>query len=55
MLGLAGAELIFFPGWYGHVFGICAEHGVDNVEMFSWLNGAYTDPEPFLLFVLACN
>lgn len=40
-------------GWYGAVFWICAEHSVDNIEMFlSLLSRVCTEPRPFLLLML---
>lgn len=54
VLVLAGVELIFSKSGYCKVVvWICAEHRVDKREMFLLLLiRAYTEPRPFLLFVL---
>lgn len=39
---LVWAEVIFSTGWYRTAFCICAELGVDNIEMvLLWLSRAY--------------
>lgn len=53
MLGLAGMELIFFTMAGMGLCWICAEHRIDNIEMFLlFLSRAYTQPRPFLNFAL---
>ena len=56
VLLLAGVELVFLPvASMGLCFGFVLKTGPDNTEMFLLLlSRAYTEPRPFLLFILPC-
>lgn len=52
-LVLAGVELIFFTEAGMRLFWICVEHRITNIGVILLLlSKAYTEPRPFLVFVL---